>query len=127
MTAAGRHLQALLSAADDPAEALAALLAAGGWEALGEADRRLVARSIDERRRAEPAAPVESDGWYAVRTADPAAVADEFGLAVRFPVTLRWGTAALYGDPDSLVFISPVLDGWTLVFDALSPGTASSP
>ncbi|MCX5008942.1 HEAT repeat domain-containing protein [Streptomyces sp. NBC_00638] len=65
--------------------------------------------------------------WYAVPTTDQAAVLDAFDLGDPEPVTLRTGAAAWNHDHHdwrpggghrscARVFVSPVLDGWTLVF-----------
>ncbi|MEU8620120.1 HEAT repeat domain-containing protein [Streptomyces sp. NPDC048623] len=65
--------------------------------------------------------------WYAVPTDDQDAVLAAFDLADPVPVTLRTGAAAWNRDQHdfdrnrahqgcSRVFVSPALDGWTLVF-----------
>ncbi|MEU6243137.1 hypothetical protein [Streptomyces sp. NPDC047024] len=69
--------------------------------------------------------------WYAVPTGDQDAVLEAFGLAEPEPVTLRAGAEAWKRDQHvwdrrpharcSRVFVSPVLDGWTLVFGHSSP------
>ncbi|MEU9949375.1 HEAT repeat domain-containing protein [Streptomyces sp. NPDC047939] len=72
--------------------------------------------------------------WYAVPTADQDAVLAAFELGSPQPVTLRTGEAAWHrfrhswdgARPHaacSRVFVSPVLDGWTLVFGHFSQDT----
>ncbi|MEV7783412.1 HEAT repeat domain-containing protein [Kitasatospora sp. NPDC088351] len=72
--------------------------------------------------------------WYAVPTTDQEAVLDAFDLAGVQPVTLRTGAAAWNHDHHnwdrirphnacSRVFLSPALDGWTLVFGNSSRDT----
>ncbi|WIX80710.1 hypothetical protein QRX50_08075 [Amycolatopsis carbonis] len=63
--------------------------------------------------------------WYAVPTGDQEAVLDVFGLSSPVPVTMRMGRLAWrYGGHRwwldhgrcSVIYVSSVLDGWTLVF-----------
>ncbi|MEV6901858.1 hypothetical protein [Amycolatopsis sp. NPDC051372] len=63
--------------------------------------------------------------WYALPTTDQAAVLDAFGLSAPVPVTMRMGRLAWWyqrlnwGQDHgrcSVVYVSPVLNGWTLVF-----------
>ncbi|WP_432105687.1 HEAT repeat domain-containing protein [Streptomyces sp. bgisy091] len=72
--------------------------------------------------------------WYAVPTDDQDAVLEAFDLGSPQPVTLRTGAAAWNRDHHggdrtrphaacSRVFVSPVLDGWTLVFGHSSQDT----
>ncbi|MFF8381314.1 HEAT repeat domain-containing protein [Streptomyces sp. NPDC015661] len=72
--------------------------------------------------------------WYAVSTTDQDAVLEAFDLGSPQPVTLRTGAAAWnqdHHDGDrthphaacSRVFVSPALDGWTLVFGDSSQDT----
>ncbi|MEU9358620.1 HEAT repeat domain-containing protein [Streptomyces sp. NPDC048301] len=72
--------------------------------------------------------------WYAVPTHDQGAVLEEFDLGSPQPVTLRTGAAAWNRDHHSRdrnrphascsrVFVSPALDGWTLVFGHSSQDT----
>jgi hypothetical protein len=72
--------------------------------------------------------------WFAVSTDDQEAVLDAFDLGSPEPVTMRTGAAAWNHDHHnwspvvshaacSRVFVSPVLDGWTLVFGDSSQDT----
>ncbi|QDY77218.1 hypothetical protein [Streptomyces qinzhouensis] len=110
------------------AGALAALAEIGGPGMLDPADLAAVRRLRRVKQRTEVPEPFTLCGfWYAVPTVDQAAVLDAFGLAEAEPVTLRTGAAAWCRDrhirgrgaeraSHSRVFVSPGLDGWTLVF-----------
>jgi hypothetical protein len=110
--------------------ALTALAELGGWDALEEADRSLIRRLIRIKIPREVPEPMHVCGaWFAVRTADQAAVLDAFGLSDPMPVTMRLGGSAWNYDhhvaddgPGRRVYVSPVLDGWTLVFGDPSEG-----
>jgi hypothetical protein len=63
--------------------------------------------------------------WYALPTGDQEAVLDAFGLSSPVPVTMRMGRLAWQYEGHrwwldhgrcSVIYVSPVLDGWTLVF-----------
>lgn len=67
----------------------------------------------------------ECEFWYALPTSDQAAVLDAFGFSSPVPVTMRMGRLAWRFEGNrwwsdhgrcSVVYVSPVLDGWTLVF-----------
>ncbi|MEV6293106.1 HEAT repeat domain-containing protein [Streptomyces sp. NPDC051896] len=110
------------------AGALEALAAAAGPAALDAGDQNAWRRLTRIRLLAEVPEGMHLCGsWYAVRTADQAAVLDAFDLADPEPVTLRTGAAAWNHDHHdwqrtrphsgcSRVFVSPALEGWTLVF-----------
>ena len=104
-------------------DAVEALVKEGGWDALAPADRALLDQFVAARHRVEDPTPVRADGWYAVSTGDPRAVAAEFGAGAWCPVPLRLGAAAWYRDPDFRLFVSPMVDGWTLVFGDPAPGS----
>jgi hypothetical protein len=119
-------------------QALTALAELGGWAALEPADQALIRRFIAVKRRIEVPEPMHlCGGWYALPTDDQDAVLAEFGLSDPFPVTMRLGGAAWHSDshwcegPEGArVYVSPVLDGWTLVFgepSADSPLAACEP
>ncbi|MBL7256973.1 HEAT repeat domain-containing protein [Paractinoplanes lichenicola] len=108
------------------AAALRALAGIGGFEAFSAADRAAVERLvrvklIDERIEGE-----EPHGrWLALPTGDQAAVLEALGLSSPRPATMRLGRAvagaASHGSvPEewrrAVVFVSPQLDDWTLVF-----------
>lgn len=105
-------------------QALTALAEIGGWDALDEIDKSLVQRLVSTKIAHEVPEPMYLCGsWYAVRTADQAGVLDAFGLSDAMPVTMRLGEAAWHNDhhnveakSGSSVYVTPVLDGWTLVF-----------
>ncbi|GAB2599538.1 hypothetical protein Aab01nite_75960 [Paractinoplanes abujensis] len=108
------------------AAALRALAGIGGFEALAEPDRAAVERLIrvklvDERIEGE-----EPHGrWLALPTGDQTAVLEALALSSPRPATMRLGRAvagaASHGSVReewrrAVVFVSPQLDGWTLVF-----------
>jgi hypothetical protein len=102
--------------------ALVALAEGGGWDALDEPDRRTVRRLINSKIGYEVPEPMHVCGtWFAVSTGNQSAVLDGFGLTGAVPVTMRLGAAAWYdtthGASDSaLIYVTPVLNGWTLLF-----------
>ncbi|MEV6912080.1 hypothetical protein [Amycolatopsis sp. NPDC051071] len=105
--------------------ARALLFALGGPEALGEYDLALVRRLIRVRLLDDVPVPMRGcEFWYAIPTADQAAVLDAFGLSDAEPVTMSLGTEIwnqhYLGAPGhqrcARVYVSPALDGWTLVF-----------
>ncbi|WP_164540402.1 HEAT repeat domain-containing protein [Streptomyces abyssomicinicus] len=109
------------------AGALEALAEIGGPAALGQRDREALRRLVRVKLLDEVPRPPHLCGtWYAVPTHDQAAVLDAFGLTAAEPVTLRGGACAWNHDSHAMssgphagcsrVFVSPALDGWTLVF-----------
>jgi DNA-binding SARP family transcriptional activator len=102
------------------------MLAEFGWDHLPPEDLAALERLIRIRQRDEAPEPLwlaELDGaWYAVPTTDQTAVLDAFDLGDPVPATMRMGFAPWQGaDPPRgstypEVFVTPVLDGWTLVF-----------
>ncbi|MEU8895721.1 hypothetical protein [Nocardia sp. NPDC048505] len=128
------------------------ILAEFGWHLLDPADLALVHRLIRMKQATETPVPVVLyQGWYALPTTDQAAVLDAFGLCDPIPATLRMGFAAwrnlshesdpgrrpfnlfrdLYRYDDGWgsspyhypeAFVSPALDGWTLVVADWPPG-----
>ncbi|MDQ0957386.1 hypothetical protein QFZ66_001264 [Streptomyces sp. B4I13] len=117
------------------AGALEALAAVGGPAALDPEDLDAWRRLTTILRTGEiPEAMHLCGSWYAVPSADRSAVLDAFDLGDAEPVTLRTGAAAWNHDHHdwrhrrehadcARVFVSPVLDGWTLVFGASSEDT----
>ncbi|WP_404952696.1 HEAT repeat domain-containing protein [Streptomyces sp. 147326] len=115
--------------------ALEALADIGGPAALGGADLEAWRRLARIKRLGEAPHGMHLCGsWYAVPTDDQDAVLNAFDLGEPEPVTLRAGEAAWnqdrHGWDRSLphgacarVFVSPVLDGWTLVFGDTSQDT----
>ncbi|MEU8900520.1 hypothetical protein AB0C65_31970 [Nocardia sp. NPDC048505] len=115
------------------------VLAEFGWAEMLSDDVRLLVRLIRMKQRIEVAEPIDATDtgdWYALPTTDQAAVLDAFDLIDPIPATLRMGFAVWGGaspvysvtqeywpgqrNPlgwprDCEVFISPALDGWTLV------------
>ena len=64
--------------------------------------------------------------WFAIRTADSAAVVDALDFGPATPANWASGIAATYGEddpqmPESWVFVSPPVDGWVLVTGARLP------
>ncbi|RJO70626.1 hypothetical protein D5S18_25745 [Nocardia panacis] len=103
------------------------------WTELDPADQMLAQRLIRVKQPGEVPQPVTPQGeWYAVPTTDQAAVLAAFDLRDPMPVTMRMGFAPWQRNgpwrplPEYLgygvtgqygqVFVTPVLDGWTLVF-----------
>ncbi|GAA1656804.1 hypothetical protein [Actinoplanes couchii] len=109
-------------------EALTALANLGGWDALDPVDQRAMARLIEVKALTEKPGPMHLCGsWYAVPAAvGRQAVLDAFELADARPVTMRLGASAWNNDRHnwdlgdhgacSRMYITPALDGWTLVF-----------
>jgi hypothetical protein len=113
-------------------EALA-LLAEFGWQYLPPDDVTVLKRLIRVKQRTELPEPLDfgrlAGSWYALPTTDQTAVLDAFDLRDPVPATMRMGFAPWQGrrprtlppgfgmsDLYSEVFVTPVLDGWTLVF-----------
>jgi hypothetical protein len=108
--------------------ALTALAGIGGWDALDERDQHAVTRLIAVKSVSEVPEPMHLCGsWFALPTNDQAAVLDAFELTNPQVVTMRAGGSAWNHDhhnwssfkdhPDCRrLYVSPVLDGWTLVF-----------
>ncbi|WLW54179.1 hypothetical protein [Streptomyces sp. YU58] len=117
------------------AGALEALAAVGGPAALDHRDRAAWRRLTRIKRQTEiPEGMHLCGSWYAVPSADQDAVLEIFDLTDAEPVTLRTGAAAWNQDRHAWhrtrthykcarVFVSPVLDGWTLVFGDSSENT----
>ncbi|WP_437033827.1 HEAT repeat domain-containing protein [Streptomyces sp. enrichment culture] len=117
------------------AGALEALAAVGGPAALDSTDLDAVRRLTRIKQRTEVPEGMHLCGsWYAVPCADTQQVLDAFDLGAPEPVTLRTGAAAWNHDHHNWrtrrehetcarVFVSPVLDGWTLVFGQSSQDT----
>jgi hypothetical protein len=110
------------------AGALEALAAIGGPAALDSEDLDALRRLTRIKQHTEVPERMHLCGsWYAVPCADPWAVLDAFDLGDAQSVTLRTGAAAWNHDRHNWrrahgheacarAFVSPVLDGWTLVF-----------
>lgn len=111
------------------------------WAVLGPDDQALLQRLIRVKQRTEVPAPVIPQGeWYALPTTDQAAVLTAFDLRDPVPATLRMGFAPwqpqgawqqlpwycgyAISDTYEQVFVTPALDGWTLVF---ADGTVLAP
>ncbi|MBU2668734.1 HEAT repeat domain-containing protein [Actinoplanes bogorensis] len=113
------------------AAALQALAEVGGIEAFSEADRAAVERLIRVKLVDERIEGDEPCGrWLALPTGDQAAVLEALDLSEPRPATMRLGRAAVESashgpGPDerrrAIVFVSPQLDDWTLVFGYWAP------
>lgn len=114
-------------------------LAEFGWADLPPADLAALLRLIRLKQRSEVIEPVKRfrpGTWYAIPTTDQAAVLEAFELVDPIPATLRTGFAVWHGwepvyfgaeqyrpgqpnpygyDLSPEIFVSPALDGWTLV------------
>ncbi len=116
-------------------------LAEIGWDTIDPAGIRALARLIARKQASEVLEPfsVFEAEWFALPTHDQAAVLGAFDLSDPVPVTVRAGLErwTIHHDYPSQVdnrdddhrrcgqmFVSPVLDGWTLVFG--TPGTETS-
>ena len=92
---------------------------------------RVVDRLVEVKAAYEVPAPMHLCGsWFAVPTADQAAVLDAFELAASRRVTMRLGGSAWNHDHHNWSsaahrrrYATPALDGWTLVFGR-SPAVA---
>ncbi|GAA5106053.1 hypothetical protein [Nocardia iowensis] len=111
-----------------------AALAEIGWDTIDPWDMRVLTRLTTAKSRTEIPQPFYPDAeWYALRTTDRDAVLRAFDLSDPVPVTMRagferWsarrttppGPWLLERSADhrqcGQMFVSPVLDGWTLVF-----------
>lgn len=116
------------------AGALEALASIAGPDGLDARDRHAWRRLTRIHLSAEVPDGFHLCGsWYAVPTADQGVVLDAFALGSPEPVTLRTGAAAWNHDHHAWntaphascarVFVSPELDGWTLVFGDASEDT----
>ncbi|MFI6046392.1 hypothetical protein ACIA8C_32565 [Nocardia sp. NPDC051321] len=107
------------------------MLAEFGWHHLRTEDQVTLRRLIGMKQRDETPEPLLFDtlrgAWYALATTDQAAVLDSFDLIDPVPATMRMGFAPWQGtEPRYIpayqsphypeVFVSPALDGWTLIF-----------
>ncbi|MGW6724758.1 hypothetical protein ACWF9G_02535 [Nocardia sp. NPDC055029] len=102
-----------------------AALAEIGWHTIEPADLALLHRFIMAklaRERPQPLRAAEDCLWWALPTDDQAAVLDAFGLSDPVPATVAMGTVVALEnrrhpiEECERVYVSPVLDGWTLVF-----------
>ncbi|MEU0561366.1 HEAT repeat domain-containing protein [Dactylosporangium sp. NPDC006015] len=106
--------------------ALTALAQVGGAAALDDTDRMVVERLIRVKQAHEMPEPMHlCSTWFAVPTADQAAVLNALDLSDPVPVTMRLGAAAWNADHHAWdhehggcarVYVSPTLEGWTLAF-----------
>ncbi|MFB4306772.1 HEAT repeat domain-containing protein [Actinomadura sp. GTD37] len=106
--------------------ALEALAEVAGPAGLDDRDLAAVRRLIRIKQATETPEPMHLCGvWFALPTGDQRAVLDAFGLSDPEPVTMWLGESAWNNDKHgwgadhmscSRVYVSPRLDGWTLVF-----------
>ncbi|NVI86450.1 HEAT repeat domain-containing protein [Actinomadura sp. BRA 177] len=106
--------------------ALEALAEVAGPAGLDDRDLAAVRRLIRVKQAAETPEPMHLCGtWFALPTGDQQAVLDAFDLSDPEPVTMRLGASAWNSDHHgwgadhlacSRTYVSPRLDGWTLVF-----------
>jgi hypothetical protein len=108
--------------------ALEMLVDIAGPQALDTSDLAAIRRLIKLKVPDERPAPMHLCGsWYALRTTDQAAVLAAFELSDPEPVTMRLGESAWNNDHHmwsagrehtrcARAYVSPVIDGWTLVF-----------
>lgn len=110
------------------AGALEAIAEVAGEQAFSAADRTAVERLIRIKLRTETAEAIDGCGmcgsWLALPTGDQGAIIEALSLFDARPATMRLGFAAFYcdghrladeGRVDARVFLTPQLDGWTLV------------
>ncbi|MFF7449320.1 MULTISPECIES: HEAT repeat domain-containing protein [unclassified Streptomyces] len=117
------------------ATALEALAGIGGPNALSDRDLAAWRRLTRIKQLVEVPENLHLCGsWFAVPSVDQAAVLAAFDLGDPEPVTLRTGASAWNHDSHhwhgkrphercARVFVSPALDGWTLVFGDSSQDT----
>jgi hypothetical protein len=100
---------------------LAALAVLGEWPVLEPADQALLRQWIEDRVATETPEPMAElngeflDEWFAVSTGDRDALVEVLGLHQPMPVTMRigWNLASVGEDR---VYLTPELNGWTLIF-----------
>ncbi|MFE9580975.1 HEAT repeat domain-containing protein [Nocardia sp. NPDC006044] len=105
------------------------VLAEIGWHSIAPEDLRLLHRFVtSELAREAPQVPASTKClWWALPTDDREAVLEAFGLSDPVPATIAMGKAVAeqsglrWAWECEQVYVSPVLNGWTLVF-----GDASS-
>jgi DNA-directed RNA polymerase specialized sigma24 family protein len=107
--------------------ALEALADLAGEQGLSQRDRLAVGRLIRVKLHHDQPQPFIQGSWLAVPGADQAGLIDLLGLSAARPATFALGLSAVANDdhgwqeprpphPErSRVFITPELDGWTLV------------
>ena len=112
--------------------ALQALAEIGGRDTLDPRDRAVLERLIRIKQHTEAPEPMHLCGyWYAVPARDEAELFEAFGLSDPIPITMRLGASAWNHDHHASeremphaehrrVYVSPVLDGWRLVFGSHS-------
>jgi hypothetical protein len=123
-----RELRRSTTAGQLRRHALTALAAVAGPDAFDAGERALIERLIRVKRSGETPEPMHLCGsWYALPTRDQAGVLDAFDLSDAVPVTMRLGASAWNHDHHdwtrddeharcARLYVTPVLDGWTLVF-----------
>ncbi|MFQ6397231.1 hypothetical protein ACLMAJ_27690 [Nocardia sp. KC 131] len=101
-------------------QAVVALAAVAGWEAVEPADQVLIERLIRLTTPRRPPEPVcWADAWFAVRSGDQTAILATLGIANAMPVATWRINEAFVTLETECVYITPCLDGWTLVFGDL--------
>ncbi|GIH08272.1 hypothetical protein Rhe02_63390 [Rhizocola hellebori] len=108
--------------------ALRAIAEVAGEQAFSDSDRAAVERLIRIKLTREAAEPIEGCGtcgsWLALPTSDHRAICEALDLSTPRPATMTLGFAAFYCDGHGMaddnqrmgrVFLTPRLDGWTLV------------
>jgi len=111
--------------------ALQAIAEVAGEQAFSDVDRAAVERLIRIKLTREAAEPIEGCGtcgsWLALSTGDHSAICEALDLSTPRPATMTLGFAAFYCDSHGMaddnqrmgrVFLTPRLDGWTLVMGA---------
>lgn len=110
------------------------LLEMVGFQGMDARDQAAIRRFIDVRAVGEQPEPMHLCGtWTAIPTTDQGAVLDALDLSDPMPVTMRLGAGAWNRDHHDWyehndcrrTYVSPALDGWTLVFGN-SPQVAHS-
>ncbi|MEU4344181.1 HEAT repeat domain-containing protein [Nocardia sp. NPDC023852] len=101
-------------------------LAEIGWHTIAPADLALLHRFIMSKlahERPQPIPAAKECLWWALPTDNQAAVLDAFGLSDPVPATVAMGSAVALDERRrpvdeecQRVYVSPALDGWTLVF-----------
>lgn len=103
------------------------ILARIGWCHLDARDRATMTRMLIRMAHHEPSPNPRwlSGEWYAVQTADRDALLAALDLSEPVVVPVTVGLRAVYGAGRTQAWVSPAIDGWTLVVG--QPGITTAP
>jgi hypothetical protein len=103
---------------DTGRRAVQALAGVQKWHTLAATDQAWILHMIRDKTEHETPQPImdmESSTWLAVSTADHDGLIEALGLGESMPVTMHFGRC-IVNDSDEAVYLTPELDGWTVVF-----------